>query len=99
MARHLCALALRPTAPRFLLETHSRVFLLAVQVAVASGFPADKVRIVWVDQAESGRSTTQVITLDQSGRLGDGWPLTALGEDLRLARELALLGRPRAEGR
>lgn len=99
LARHLCALAQRPSAPRFLLETHSRVFLLAVQVAVAGGFPADKVRIVWVDQSPSGRSSAQVITLDQSGRLGDGWPLAALGEDLRLARELALLGRPRVEGR
>ncbi|MBK7758945.1 MAG: hypothetical protein IPI35_21620 [Deltaproteobacteria bacterium] len=55
------------------------MFLLAVQVAVASGFPADKVRIVWVDQAESGRSSAQVITLDQSGQLGDGWPIAAVG--------------------
>lgn len=98
LVRHLCALAAAPGAPRFILETHSRVFLLAVQVAVANGFPADKVRIVWVDQAPSARSSTQLVELHQSGELGDGWPPAALGEDLQLARELARLGRPRAEG-
>ena len=87
LARHLCKLA-SPTA-RFILETHSRVFLLAVQLQVARGeLAADAVRIVWVGQAPGGRSDITVIPLRPSGRPGDGWPQSALAEDLQLAREL-----------
>jgi hypothetical protein len=99
LARHICSLSMRNSSPRYILETHSRVFLLAVQLEVANGYPADNVRIVWVDQLPSGRSSTTVLKLRDDGHLSDGWPPSALGEDLALARELSRLGRRREEGR
>lgn len=97
LADHLCSLTRKPTSPRFILETHSRVFLLAVQLAVASGYPADNVRIVWVDQLPSGRSTATVVRIRENGQLGDGWPSSALGEDLHLARALTRMARKPVE--
>lgn len=98
LARHLCELTLSNPSPRFILETHSRVFLLAVQLEVAKGYPADNVRVVWVDQRPNGRSTTTEVRMRENGQLGDGWPPSALGEDLNLARELTRMGRVRVEG-
>jgi hypothetical protein len=40
-----------------------------------------------------------VLKLRDDGHLSDGWPPSALGEDLALARELSRLGRRREEGR
>lgn len=94
LARYLCKLATRSTAPRFVIETHSRVLLLAIQKAVAEGLPAEHVQIVWVDQDQDGHSTLTAIPLHDNGRLGDGWPPSALAEDLRLARELTRASRP-----
>lgn len=88
LASYLCELAKRPSGPRFVIETHSRVVLLAVQRAVAAGLPAEHVQIVWVDQDRDGHSTLTAIPLHANGRMGDGWPPSALAEDLRLAREL-----------
>jgi len=89
LAEFFCALTQQPTGPRFVLETHSRVFLLAMQRAVAMGLlPAEYVQIVWVDQESSGESTLTVVPLQANGRMGDGWPPSALAEDFRLAREL-----------
>jgi energy-coupling factor transporter ATP-binding protein EcfA2 len=97
LAAYLCALAKRPTGPRFVVETHSRVMLLAVQRAVADGLPADHVQIAWVDQDQAGHSTLTPIALHASGRMGDGWPPSALAEDLRLARELIRASRASVE--
>lgn len=98
LARFLGQLTARPTRPRFVLETHSRVFLLAFQRQVAEGkLRCEDVAVVWVDQAESGRSRTTVVGMRPDGRLEEGWPPHALGEDLRLARELARRGRSAVE--
>lgn len=92
LARHLCEIAASPSPPILVLETHSRVFLLGVQLAVAEGrLPADKVALAWVDQDESGRSTVTPVELSSSGHPCAGWPITALNEDLRVASELARL--------
>lgn len=88
LAAHFCELANAPTEPRFILETHSRVFLLAIQLMVKNGFPPEKVSVVWVDQDHSGRSQLTSIPLRASGRMGDGWPRSALDEDFALAAEL-----------
>ena len=98
LASYLCKLARRPAGPRFVIETHSRVVLLAVQRAVAAGLPAEYVQIVWVDQDRDGRSTVTSIPLHANGRMGDGWPPSALAEDLLLARELIRASRPPVEG-
>jgi hypothetical protein len=92
LAAHLCEIAARPAPPRLVLETHSRVFLLGVQLAIAEGrLPADRVMLVWVDQDEAGRSTITPVELSPSGHPCAGWPVAALGEDLKLARDLARL--------
>ncbi|XXY54613.1 AAA family ATPase [Sorangium sp. So ce269] len=92
LARHLCEIAASPAPPTLVLETHSRVFLLGVQLAVAEGrLPCDRVGLAWVDQDATGRSTVTPVELSPSGHPRAGWPLAALGEDLRLASELARL--------
>ena len=78
--------------PTIVIETHSRVFLLAVQLAVAAGtLPANRVGLAWVDQDSIGRSTITPVELSSSGHPREGWPVAALGEDLRLASQLARL--------
>ncbi|RYD67217.1 MAG: hypothetical protein EOP84_30680, partial [Verrucomicrobiaceae bacterium] len=91
LARHLCAIASSPKPPTLLMETHSRVFLLAVQLAIAEGLPSERVGLVWVDQDDAGRSTITPVQLEATGHPRAGWPATALAEDLRLASELARL--------
>lgn len=92
LARHLCELAAREHPSMFILETHSRVFLLGVQLAIAEGrLPADRVSLVWVDQDATGASTITPVFLEPTGHPSVGWPVTALGEDLRLATEFSRL--------
>jgi AAA ATPase domain len=92
LARHLCEIAGRKEAPTLVIETHSRVFLLGVQLAVAEErLSPDRVGLVWIDQDAAGRSTITPVDLSPSGHPRAGWPVAALGEDLRLAGELARL--------
>jgi predicted ATPase len=90
LARHFCGIAAKEEPPTLVMETHSRVFLLGVQLAVAEGrLPCDRVGLAWVDQDTAGRSTITPVVLSPSGHPREGWPPAALGEDLRLASELA----------
>lgn len=92
LARYLCAIAARPAPPTLVMETHSRVFLLGVQLAVAEGrLPCDRIGLAWVDQDAAGRSTITPVELEPSGHPRAGWPVGALAEDLLLASELARL--------
>jgi predicted ATPase len=92
LARHFCAIAASPKPPTLVMETHSRVFLLAVQLAIAEGLlSSERVGLAWVDQDEVGRSTITPVQLEATGHPRAGWPVTALAEDLRLASELARL--------
>lgn len=90
LARHLCDIAAANDPPTLVLETHSRVFLLGVQLAVAEGrLPCDRVGLAWIEQDALGRSTITSVELSPSGHPHAGWPNHALAEDLRLASELA----------
>lgn len=91
LARHLCGIAARPDAPTLVLETHSRIFMLEVQLAVARGLSPDRVGLAWIDQDANGRSTITPVELSPSGHPRAGWPVSALGEDLDLATKLARL--------
>lgn len=92
LARHLCDIAASSEPPTLVMETHSRVFLLGVQLAVAEGrLSSDRVGLAWVDQDATGRSTITPVELSSSGHPREGWPVSALAEDLRLASELARL--------
>ncbi len=90
LADYLCDLAAAENPPTLVLETHSRVFLLAVQLAVAEGrLLAEHVGLAWVDQDAEGRSQVTPVNLAADGHLTDGWPAAALAEDLRLAADVA----------
>lgn len=91
LARYLCQLAAASDPPILLLETHSRIFLLAVQLAVAAGLPPDRVGLVWIDQDANGQSRITPVDILPSGHLGEGWPNAALTEDLSLASQFAAL--------
>ena len=92
LARYFCDIAAKEAPPTLVMETHSRVFLLGVQLAVAEGrLPCDRVGLAWIDQDAAGRSTITPVELSTSGHPREGWPVAALGEDLRLAGELARL--------
>ncbi len=93
LASYLCGIAARPNAPTLVLETHSRVFLLGVQLAVAEGrLSHQNVSLAWVDQDATGSSSITPVELTPSGHPRAGWPVAALAEDLRLATKLARLG-------
>lgn len=90
LARYFCEIAARPSPPSFVLETHSRVFLLSVQLAVAAGeLPPERVALVWVDQDAEGRSHVTPVDLSPTGHPRAGWPQIALADDLLLAAELS----------
>lgn len=92
LAKYLCSIASADNAPTLVLETHSRVFLLGVQLAIAETRISPKnVSLAWIEQDETGRSTIIPVEFDPSGHPQAGWPIAALAEDLRLARELAKL--------
>lgn len=90
LARYLCQVAEDSDAPNLVVETHSRVLLLGVQLAVAEGeISPDRVAIYWVDQND-GASTVYPVQVRGDGSL-DGWPPGPFGEDLALAQQLARL--------
>ncbi|MDI3289586.1 ATP-binding protein [Polyangium sp. 15x6] len=92
LARYLCRVAGSEKPPTLVMETHSRVFLLGIQLAVAQGrLPCDRVGLAWVDQDAEGRSTITPVELSPSGHPREGWPIAAFAEDLRLASDLARL--------
>lgn len=101
LAQRFCEIARRDQPPYVVLETHSRIFLLAVQLEIAKGtLPADRVGLAWIDQDAQGCSHVTPVELSPSGHPRAGWPAVALGEDLRLAGELARRSLPksRSEG-
>lgn len=91
LAKHLCELAAADSPPTLVLETHSRLFLLGVQLAVAGGLSPERVGLVWVDQDAAGHSTLTPVELDPTGHPRQGWPISALSDDIRLAAQLAKL--------
>ncbi len=89
LAEHLCEMAGSENPPTILAETHSRILMLGVQLAIASGrVPPEQVCCYWVDQEESGESLAVRVDFDSFGRPIKGWPSTAFEEDQSLARRL-----------
>lgn len=90
LARHLCEIAARPDSPRFLIETHSEIFLLQLQLEVLKRrLPSEHALLYNVWMAKEGQSLVKRITLDQFGR-PEGMP-RLFGEGLDLARDIARL--------
>jgi hypothetical protein len=88
LARHLARIAASEDPPIILLETHSRMLLLGLQLAVAEGVvPPEQCGVVWCEQNEAGASSLAQIELTRSGQLR-GWPRTALADEPEMVREL-----------
>ncbi|RKH30767.1 hypothetical protein D7V77_01750 [Corallococcus sp. CA041A] len=91
LATYFSSIASESDAPTIVIETHSRMLMLGVQLAIASGaLPPNKACAYWVDQEEDGRSVVTKIEFDKAGGLIN-WPASAFSEDQKLARELLAL--------
>ncbi|MEO1271838.1 MAG: hypothetical protein AAFX99_27405, partial [Myxococcota bacterium] len=92
LADHLCSIAAQPTSPMMVLETHSRTFLLGVQLAIAKGvLPASRVVAYWIAQEPDGHSEVHRIDFADNGSPKSPMLSTVLAEDRALARELLRL--------
>jgi hypothetical protein len=89
LADHLCKIAAVESAPTIVIETHSRVLMLGVQLALAEGrLPPERVGAYWIDQELTGESIATPVDFDRHGRPLGGWPQAAFDEDQALARRL-----------
>jgi hypothetical protein len=89
LANHFCEIASGADAPTIVVETHSRVLMLGVQLALAEGRLApERVRAYWIDQEPTGESIATLVKFDRHGRPLGGWPQAAFDEDQALARRL-----------
>lgn len=92
LAEHLAEIASAPDAPRMVLETHSRTFLLGVQLAIAKGIlPPENVAAYWVAQGDDGRSVASLVEFDRLGAPKTSALNGLLAEDRKMARELLSL--------
>lgn len=90
LARRLCEIARAPGAPRFLIETHSEIFLLELQVEVLKQkLSQDHALLYHVFMAPGGESLLKRVPMDELGR-PEGLP-RLFGESLELAREISSL--------
>jgi predicted ATPase len=95
LARVLVESAKDPAAPRILVETHSEVLLMSVQLAIASGEIApDMVRVYWVE-SRAGTSDATPVDFDDQGRPTNTAIVGAFDEAIRLGHELVLKQMPK----
>lgn len=86
----LCQVAAHEPAPRLVLETHSRVLILAVQVAIASGqLDPSRVAVYWLDQREDGSTAWRCVEFSRFGQPGEGWSKDVFADELELAEKLS----------
>ncbi len=89
LAEHFCQTAKRPGAPRLVLETHSRTFVLGVQLAIADGtLPREAVLAYWVEQESDGHSVAHRVEFDRHGAPRSAVLKDVLAEDRAITREL-----------
>jgi predicted ATPase len=85
----MCEVAGSDSAPQLVLETHSRVLVLAVQLAIARGLDPQRVALYWLEQRSDGSTHAREVTLDRHGRPDSQWPRDVFADELELADELA----------
>ena len=77
------------TSQRILLETHSEVLLMSLQLAIARGeISADKVRVYWVEGRADGTSEAVPVDFDESGRPNNSALTAAFAEVSSLGQQL-----------
>lgn len=98
LADYFCEIAMQPTPPRALIETHSENFLQGIQLAIVQGrLDPARVGVYWVQQLDDGSSTVDLITFNDKGQ-PSRWPPGVFAEDTELARRI-LKERRAKEGR
>jgi predicted ATPase len=92
LVEEICEVAAQspPGQPQILLETHSELFVLAVQLQILQGkIDPDDVLIYWVRQLGNGESVVEPMGLDRSARfVGGTLPPGVFSEDTDMAREV-----------
>jgi len=85
---YLCEVAAAADPPTLVVETHSENVLLSVQLGVLEGkIRRENVAIYWVSNNARGRSTAELLPLDEFARLR-GLPPDVFRERLEQSREL-----------
>jgi AAA domain, putative AbiEii toxin, Type IV TA system len=78
-----------PASPRILVETHSEVLLMSVQLAIAKGELApDMVRVYWIESRSDGTSDATPVGFDDKGRPMNTALIGAFDEAIQLGQEL-----------
>jgi len=89
LAAYLCGIAAGTSPPTIIAETHSRVLLLGVQLAIAEErLPPERCHVYWIDQESTGESVLTKVEFNRYGQPMGGWPQAAFDEDQALARRL-----------
>lgn len=85
----ICEQASADPSPLLVLETHSRVLILAIQLAIARGtLDPERVAIYWLEQRENGSTYAAQIELDSFGRPDSQWPSDVFADELELSELL-----------
>lgn len=81
--------ATNATSQRILVETHSEVLLMSLQLAIAKGeISADKVRVYWVEGRTDGTSEAIPIDFDENGQPNISTLTAAFSEVTSLGQQL-----------
>lgn len=81
--------ATNATSQRILVETHSEVLLMSLQLAIARGeISADKVRVYWVEGRTDGTSEAIPIDFDENGQPNISKLTAAFSEVTSLGQQL-----------
>lgn len=89
LAKVLVQAAKDAMAPSILVETHSEVLLMSVQLAIAKGDIApDAVRVYWVESRSDGTSDAIPVAFDDQGQPTGTALVGAFDEAIRLGQEL-----------
>jgi hypothetical protein len=97
LSRLLVATAKDAARPRVLVETHSEVLLMSVQLAIAKGeIDPDMVRVYWVESRSDGTSDAVAVDFSEEGQPVGSALAGAFGEAVGLGQELVLRQIPRA---
>lgn len=96
LAKSLVETAKHQAAPRILLETHSEVLLMSIQLAIAKGdITSDMVRVYWVESRADGTSDAVPVDFDEQGRPTNTALIGAFTEAVRLGQELVRMQLPK----
>jgi predicted ATPase len=99
LAERLCQVASGMNPPVLVLETHSHVFMLGVQLQIAMGkIKPSQVVAYWVEQEHDGRSAPRRVTFNERGDAEKVWMRETFAEHRELARELLKIQQEQARG-